>query len=182
MSSNYSKSSPSNFRFVVGVVAGIFMGMLLQRNFSQLAESSSQSDGGLKGSPAHQPKTTQAQRGMVKSLEDVPVRSTSHVDTEGRPITKQQFLEPFEVPNFVGYSVATFLPGQTMMPVHEHESLHEFFYVLEGKGFFQINDDQYEVSKGMFLHMAPGEKHGIWVPIDSKDGALKIAVCGVTVD
>lgn len=98
------------------------------------------------------------------------------------PIEKQQFVEPFVIPNFVGYSVATFKPGQTMMPPHEHESLHEFFYVLEGSGIFQVNGIDHKVEKGWFLHMAPHDKHGIFVPEDSPDGDLKMAVCGVTVD
>jgi quercetin dioxygenase-like cupin family protein len=102
--------------------------------------------------------------------------------TEGNPITKQQFLEPFVVPRFVGFSVATFKAGQTMMPVHEHKSMHEFFYVLEGTGMFQIDDVTHEVSPGTFLHMAPGEKHGIWVPKEASGGDLKVAVCGVTLE
>ena len=120
-------------------------------------------------------------KGMVTTLDQTPFRSTSHVDDKGRPIEKQQFLEPFVVPNFVGYSVATWKPGQIMMPVHEHRSMHEFFYVLEGSGMVQIEGKDYKVEKGWFLHMAPHEKHGIWVPEDSPDGDLKMAVCGVTV-
>lgn len=120
-------------------------------------------------------------KGKVTTLEETPFRPTSHVDTAGHPIEKQQFLEPFVVPNFVGYSVATWKPGQIMMPVHEHRSLHEFFYVLEGTGMVEIEGKEYKVKKGTFLHMAPHEKHGIWVPEDSANGDLKMAVCGVTV-
>mmetsp|Transcript_12000 Transcript_12000/g.14999 ORF Transcript_12000/g.14999 Transcript_12000/m.14999 type:complete len:180 (+) Transcript_12000:223-762(+) len=119
--------------------------------------------------------------GLVTTLDETPVRKTSHVDEKGRPITKQQLLEPFVVPNFVGYSIATFLPGQTMMPVHEHRSLHEFFYVVEGWGYIQKDGVDHKVEKGWFLHMAPHEKHGIWVPEDA-EGPLKMAVCGVTLD
>ena len=71
-------------------------------------------------------------KGILTTIDDVPVRKTSHVDEEGRPITKQQFLDAFVLPNFVGFSVATFLPGQVMMPPHEHETLYELFYVVEG--------------------------------------------------
>mmetsp|Transcript_2787 Transcript_2787/g.3366 ORF Transcript_2787/g.3366 Transcript_2787/m.3366 type:complete len:172 (+) Transcript_2787:40-555(+) len=119
-------------------------------------------------------------KGIVTRLADTPVRPTSHIDDLGRPITKQQLLEPFVVPNFVGYSVATFKPGQNMMPVHEHESLHEFFYVLEGTGIIQVNGVDHKVSPGTFLHMAPHEPHGIWIPKDNK-GDMKMAVCGVVV-
>ena len=85
----------------------------------------------------HQKSTTTSQKGIPKEgsithLNDIPVRKTSHVDEEGRPITKQQFLDAFVLPDFVGFSVATFLPGQVMMPPHEHETLYEIFYVVEG--------------------------------------------------
>jgi hypothetical protein len=72
-------------------------------------------------------------KGDIKQLSETPIRNTSHIDDQGRPITKQQLLEPFVLPNLVGFSIATFLPGQTMMPPHEHETLYEIFYVIEGK-------------------------------------------------
>ena len=75
--------------------------------------------------------------GFVKQLSETPIRNTSHVDDTGRAITKQQLLEPFVLPNLVGFSIATFLPGQTMMPAHEHETLYEIFYVIEGETFGQ---------------------------------------------
>lgn len=75
-------------------------------------------------------------KGDIKQLSETPIRKTSHIDDQGRPITKQQLLEPFVLPNLVGFSIATFLPGQTMMPPHEHETLYEIFYVIEGKKFF----------------------------------------------
>ena len=117
--------------------------------------------------------------GSVKRLDDVPSRPTSHVDQQGRPITKQQLLEAFVVPNFVGFSVATFLAGQRMMPAHEHENLHEFFYVLEGTGVFEIDGVEKKMGPGTFLHLAPHERHGIWVPDDGDP--MKMAVFGVTV-
>lgn len=120
-------------------------------------------------------------KGSVKSLAETEIRNTVHVDDEGRPITKQQLLEPFVLPNLVGFSVATFLPGQTMMPVHEHESMHELFYVIEGVGMFQVDDVIHKVLPGTFLHISPKEKHGIWVPKDSPDGPLRMVVTGVTV-
>jgi len=119
-------------------------------------------------------------KGMVKLLSETPVRNTVHVDDRGRPITKQQLLEPFVLPNLVGVSIATFLPGQTMMPPHEHESMHELFFVIEGSGIFEINGVQHDVSPGTFLHMAPKEKHGIWIP-DDREGPLRVLVTGVTV-
>jgi len=126
-------------------------------------------------------KSVGPSKGNVKSLAETEIRNTVHVDDQGRPITKQQLLEPFVIPNLVGFSVATFLPGQTMMPVHEHETMHELFYVIEGTGDFQIDEVVHKVSPGTFLHIAPTEKHGIWVPSDSPDGPLRMVVTGVAV-
>jgi quercetin dioxygenase-like cupin family protein len=119
-------------------------------------------------------------KGSIKSLTTTPVKDTVHIDEQGRPITKQQLLEPFVIPNLVGFSVATFLPGQVMMPPHVHETMHELFYVIEGRGWFKIGEEEVEVGPGSFLHMAPQEKHGIWVPSDY-DSPLKMVVTGVAV-
>uniref|UniRef100_A0A7S1BKH3 Uncharacterized protein n=1 Tax=Corethron hystrix TaxID=216773 RepID=A0A7S1BKH3_9STRA len=76
--------------------------------------------------------TTVAVKGKVVDQENIPARPTSHVDPTGRSIMKQQFLEAFVVPRFVGVSLATLKPGQEVTK-HEHESLHEFFYGIEGE-------------------------------------------------
>mmetsp|Transcript_24030 Transcript_24030/g.37050 ORF Transcript_24030/g.37050 Transcript_24030/m.37050 type:complete len:182 (-) Transcript_24030:374-919(-) len=118
--------------------------------------------------------------GMIRQLSEVPYRATSHKDKNtGKSIMKQQFLEPFVVPHFVGFSVATFDAGQTMMPAHAHETLHEFFFVLEGSAVFVVDGVEHKVGPMTFFHLAPGESHGIYVPEDSVDGAMKMAVFGV---
>lgn len=158
----------------IAVFLGILIGSALQHSLSSIWDAPSNKTQDKKGNAV--------KKGIITNISETPFRPTSHVDSKGRPIEKQQFLEPFVIPNFVGYSVATFKPGQTMMPVHEHESLHEFFYVLEGSGMFQVNGVDHKVEKGWFLHMAPHDKHGIWVPEDSPDGDLKLAVSGITLD
>ena len=120
--------------------------------------------------------------GLVLRLEDLEYRKTSHTDTMGRPIVKKQFLEPFVVPNFAGFAVATFQPGQILLPPHQHQSMHEFFYVVHGTGFFQKDGVNHTVQPGTFLHFAPHEQHGMWVPQDSTNGDLQLIMCGVTVD
>lgn len=118
--------------------------------------------------------------GSVQQLDDTPSRPTSHVDQHGNAIMKQQLLDAFVVPNFVGYSVATFAAGQEMMPPHEHENLHEFFYVLDGRGLITIDGTEHEMKPGSFYHLAPHERHGIQVPSDASQD-MKLAVFGVTV-
>jgi quercetin dioxygenase-like cupin family protein len=50
----------------------------------------------------------------------------------------------------------------------------------QGSGMFEINGVQHEVSPGTFLHLAPTERHGIWVPKENED-PLKMLVTGVVV-
>jgi quercetin dioxygenase-like cupin family protein len=117
--------------------------------------------------------------GAIKQLDDTPSRPTSHIDQHGKSIMKQQLLDAFVVPNFVGYSVATFEPGQSMMPPHEHQNMHEFFYVISGSGVISIDEVEHEMKPGSFYHLAPHERHGIRVPGNGKE-AMKMAVFGVT--
>jgi quercetin dioxygenase-like cupin family protein len=58
--------------------------------------------------------------------------------------------------------------------------MHELFYIIEGRGIFQIEGRDVEVTPGTFLHMAPLEKHGIWVPKDFQE-PLRMVVTGVTI-
>lgn len=66
------------------------------------------------------------------------------------------------------------------MDTLKQESLHELFYVIEGTGTIQIDNVDHSVRPGTFLHVTPGEKHGIWVPEDA-NAPLKMVVTGVTV-
>lgn len=167
-----SHSNPSRGKFISTILpaflVGCLVGGMLARHRDTL-HSSSKSDG---TGPSH---------GFVAQLSDVPYRNTAHVDAAGRPVRKQQLLDPFVVPNFAGYSVATFRPGQDCGE-HEHESLHEFFFVMEGRGNIQIGKVEHKVSPGTFLHVAPHERHNVWVEKDSPDGDMKMIVCGVAVD
>ena len=124
-------------------------------------------------------KDRYAEIGSVKHLDTIPFRPTSHRDVStGKFIMKQSFLEPFRVPNFAGFSVATFEPGQMMMPAHSHSSMHEFFFVVEGKGMIVIDGSEHEMRPNSFIHLAPGEKHGIYLP-DGIDKPMKMIVFGV---
>jgi len=160
-----SHSTRSKFFTLTAYLFGIGTGAFFQSHYTGL-----------------QTKYVGPTHGTVTQLSTTPIRNTVHIDTEGRPITKQQLIEPFLIPNLVGVSVATFLPGQTMMPPHEHETMHEIFYVLEGEGVFQIDGVEHDVGPGTLLHFAPGEAHGIWVKKEGKkEGPLKMFVTGVAI-
>jgi hypothetical protein len=55
---------------------------------------------------------------------EIPSRSTSHSDEQGFPITKQQLVDPFAVPNLPGISIATLLPNQCISS-HQPDTMHE---------------------------------------------------------
>ena len=164
----FSQVLPLFLAFVLGIVVG--RGSLPRSSVSSphnVRYSASKSDSHIHGS--------------IHRLSETPFRNTSHIDNQGRPIVKQQFLEPFAIPFVAGYSVATILPGQNV-PLHEHESMHEFFYVLRGTGIFILGSKTVDVSSGTFLHMSPHEPHGIMVPADSRDGDLIMLVSGVVIE
>ena len=176
-SSRTTISLSSTVLFVAVFCIGILVGGFLQKGYAAVAVVSMHT---MHSTNNNNNNNVGPKHGSIQQLAEVPFRKTSHIDEEGRPIVKQQLLEPFVVPNFVGYSIATFSPGQIMMPPHEHKSLHEFFYVIEGTGIIQKDGIDNKVKPGTFLHMAPFEKHGIWVPKDATQD-MKMVVCGVTV-
>ena len=132
--------------------------------------------------------------GRIWRLQDIPIRNTSHVDDYGRPIVKQQFLDPFVVPTITGFSIATLQGGQRVK-THDHYNMHEFFYILEGDVIFhmKVNDNNnnennakkgdrtvqdVHVTAGTFLHFPPHAIHGLYVPENSA-GSMKMLVAGV---
>lgn len=116
--------------------------------------------------------------GSIHRLADAPVRNTSHYDADNQPITKQQLIEPFDVPNLAGFSVATLLPGQRVNS-HDHRSMHEFFFILEGKALFTIEGKETLVEKGTMVHVTPHEYHQLDAPHDS---SVIMLMSGITVE
>mmetsp|Transcript_15897 Transcript_15897/g.23076 ORF Transcript_15897/g.23076 Transcript_15897/m.23076 type:complete len:185 (+) Transcript_15897:39-593(+) len=164
--------TPSAFAAVT-FLFGLFLGGLLPKYPSGF--SAPQTSVSIKSTSQQHPITN----GAILRISDVPFRSTAHVDSKGKPIVKQMLLEPFVVPNFSGFALATFEPGQDV-EIHTHKTMHEFFYVIEGDGYFKKNGVDHQVTNGTFLHMAPQESHSVWVPEDAK-GPMKLIVCGVTI-
>jgi quercetin dioxygenase-like cupin family protein len=144
---------------------GIFMGQQRER-------TSSSGSGGSSSRALPTP-------GSVLSLEDLEFRSTTHVDKQGRPIRKKQFLEPFKIPNLTGFSVAVMQPGQSV-PAHEHENMHEIFYVYKGKATFTVDGVDHVATEGTMVHAAPHERHGIVVD-ENESEDLVMAYFGVTI-
>jgi quercetin dioxygenase-like cupin family protein len=96
---------------------------------------------------------------FVTHLSNISTRATSHVDPQhnDEPITKQQLIEPMVIPNVAGFSVAN-IPKGHEVTMHQHATMHEFFYVLEGSATFTIipklhsPDGNDKWKKGKFRH------------------------------
>jgi quercetin dioxygenase-like cupin family protein len=124
------------------------------------------------------PRQTRGQ-GIVVNLNELPMRPTSHKDEQGRPVLKQQLLEPFAAPRVTGFSVATLQPNQRVER-HAHANMHEFFYVIKGQGsVIQVNDKDHIVQEGTFVWVPPGDSHAVYTT--SMDDLLMLVV-GVTTD
>jgi quercetin dioxygenase-like cupin family protein len=172
-----------DFRVVVAFVLGLFLGRTLDGNINKL----------FFRSESHPPtevakRTIRKISSSIQDLKDVPVSSTSHQDAHGNPVTKQQLVQPFLVPNVAGISVATILPGQ-QVEMHKHETMHEFFYVLEGQGtFFMTGDKDNDgggrvVRQGSFAYCAPPDMHGITVSANINNAIpMKVLLVGVVVE
>ena len=56
-----------------------------------------------------------------------------------------------------------FEPGQTQSP-HTHEGSDKIYYVVKGKGKFQIGGEERELSEGEIALAPSGERHGVSNP------------------
>lgn len=185
-SSSRTRQRYIDCRVVIALCLGMFLGRTLDGINEKLFPSTSHPAEVLTTSASKRPITKISS--SIQDLKDVPIRSTSHQDDHGSPITKQQLIEPFVVPNVAGISVATILPGQRV-EMHNHETMHEFFFVLEGQGnFFMTGDKNNDgggrvVRQGSFAHCAPPDMHGIAVLANNNDAVpLKVLVVGVVVE
>jgi len=160
-------SKDQNVKYILIVGVSFLLGMWYGRHMSTTSPSSTSNPSLLRGRTP----------GSIHRLSDTPIRNTSHTDNQNRPITKQQLIEPFVISHIAGVSVATLLSNQNV-DGHQHESMHEFFYILEGKVTFTIDGKTTLVEEGTLVHVSPHEVH----QLDAKDGTAKMLVSGFTED
>ena len=56
-----------------------------------------------------------------------------------------------------------FEPGQSQ-PVHSHEGSDKIYFVLQGKGLFQIGDEERNLERDEIALAPSGERHGVSNP------------------
>lgn len=176
------KQAQSNLLVAATSLAIGFLVGFLARGWTVTTER--QHDGGIfvrphHGTPSLQTTTRRShmpRHGSVLQLENVPKRPTSHLDSHGKFIQKQQLVEAFQtIPTLAGFSVATLQPNQRV-EFHQHETMHELFYVLSGSGTIHVNGINYTATQGLFVHVTPRERHSMWA---SSETELKMIVCGL---
>jgi mannose-6-phosphate isomerase-like protein (cupin superfamily) len=55
---------------------------------------------------------------------------------------------------------------------HHHKKTTEVYYILEGRGKIELNDEVYDVEPGMIIYIEPGTWHRAW-------GDIRTIVFGV---
>jgi len=53
-----------------------------------------------------------------------------------------------------------FEPGQTQ-PAHTHEGSDKVYYVVRGKGLFQVGGEEKQLGEGEIVIAGSGQKHGV---------------------
>lgn len=51
-------------------------------------------------------------------------------------------------------------------PVHYHEGTDHFFYILEGEGILEVEDEEIELSKGSIVWVGEGDRHRLFARED----------------
>ena len=65
----------------------------------------------------------------------------------------------FETPRFF-CDLYCFEPGQTQ-PAHTHEGSDKVYYVVQGRGLFQVGGEEKQLGEGEIVMAASGERHGV---------------------
>jgi len=86
---------------------------------------------------------------MFKRLSDAMQFSTDKMKKNGIFETDRFFCD-----------VYCFEPGQTQAP-HAHQGADKVYYVVKGKGVFQVGDEERELGEGEIALAASGQKHGV---------------------
>lgn len=135
----------------------------------------------------------------VEQIDRLPLRSTSHPG-----VYKQQLVAPFTLhPSLAGISIGILENSQQTVERHQHDSMSEFFFVLQGQGSMELSnhnttnnnnndkstnnkeDDppsfytEYPVRPGSFVFVGPHVNHSLSVT-ESSNEPLRFLYIGLT--
>ncbi len=75
-------------------------------------------------------------------------------------IRKHVFLSSGELGNIFSFAQAVIPPGEVSQ-AHAHDNMGEVFLVLSGTGIIKIDDEKFQMSKGLCAVVEPDEVHEI---------------------
>lgn len=95
--------------------------------------------------------TTAASKGyLVRKVQDAPTVECS-CGQSTRPLTADDGAKVNLHVTFITDSVK-----------HYHKECTEVYYILEGQGKMELNDDVIDVEPGMVIYIEPGTWHRLW--------------------
>ncbi len=75
--------------------------------------------------------------------------------------TTRWLLGPWNSQSKLDFGIAFFQPNQSVEP-HFHETVEEFFYVIEGEILLQLNNrENYILKRGFVAHIPPKQVHAL---------------------
>ena len=105
------------------------------------------------------------------NLDNLETKTVSH----NKNIEKKVILDRGAVPNLTNFSQAIFKPKQVAY-AHSHSDMWEVFYVESGSGLMIVNEQEYQLQKGVCVMVEPNDRHEI---INNSDDDLVLNYFGV---
>lgn len=93
---------------------------------------------------------------IVTSSNDVPAVETSDEIVAQGPVMRKELFSAADTGGF-GALLVTFGPG-ARLNFHTHDT-EQILYVTEGKGIVATKEQEYTVTPGAMVYIAPGEVH-----------------------
>ena len=80
-----------------------------------------------------------------------------------------------QMPTAVRFIHDDTLPPGTSIGYHNHGEEEEYYYVIEGAGCMQLDDEEHRISAGDVAVLYPGGAHGL---VNDTDAPLRVIVIG----
>lgn len=100
---------------------------------------------------------------LIKKLSEVEWTNSSHIGVQ-----KKICFDSMETISNVTQVAYTELKRGEYVNIHTHNTMEEFFIILEGKLEFVINKEYLVAEKDSIIRIAPNTKHSLKANIDCK--------------
>lgn len=108
----------------------------------------------------------------VKHLSEIPIQLTSHGCGVKRVLVSNE-----ETVSAITQIAETFLHKGDTATIHSHETMEEFFYVLEGEVDIATDSSKAICKQGDFITISPKEQHSLKAMTDCTIMTIGCAIC-----